>query len=133
VNLGVVQTDAPKAIVPVCRSFEAMDLVGPSWNPAVKRSWEELAAILAEIRDSGAPIRRAKRVSQVRPRGQVRGVIAKLLEANGTMRAKQIHLAVESELGESVQWSSIANCLRENSQGERRLFKKVGHGRYQLA
>jgi hypothetical protein len=92
-----------------------------------------LAQLMAEVRASGAPIRRAKREYQVRPRGQVRGVIVSLLKANGTMRAKEIHRAVERELGETVPWSSVANCLRENLEGDDALFRKVGHGRYQLA
>lgn len=110
-----------------------MDLVGTLSNPRLQRSWAELAEALAEVRTANAPVRKAKRVSEVRPRGQVRGVIVKLLKANGTMRTKEIHQAVERDLGESVAWSSVAWCLSENSRGEDARFEKVGHGRYRLA
>ena len=107
-----------------------VELVGPLSNPAVKAAWEELAARLTEVRASGAPIRRAKLIRKVRPRGQVLKIICTLLErVNGPMRAKEIHRAVEAELGETVPWSSIANCLRKNIIGKDAL---VGKGRYQM-
>lgn len=110
-----------------------MVLVGRCSNARIQRSWAGLAEVMADVRASGAPIRRAKREYQTRPRGKVRAIIVRLLKTNGTMRAKEIHRAVERELGEAVQWSSVANCLRENLNGNDPLFRKVGHGQYRLA
>lgn len=110
-----------------------MDLVGQCSNSRVQQFWATVAQLMAEVRASDAPIRRAGREYQTRPRGKVRGIIVELLKAGGTMRAKEIHRAVERELGEAVPWSSVANCLRENLNGDEPLFRKVGHGRYRLA
>ncbi|MGA7965563.1 MAG: hypothetical protein WCB49_06715 [Gammaproteobacteria bacterium] len=109
-----------------------MALVGPLSNPSIRQSWADLAGVMAEVRASGAPIWRAKRTYKIRRPGQVRKVIVKLLKVNGTMRTKQIHQAVEHELGEAVAWSSVVGCLSANSRGKGALFRKIGHGRYQI-
>ena len=48
------------------------------------------------------------------------------------MRARQIHRAVEKELGQEISWSSIGNCLRRNSTGDGATFERVAEGLYQL-
>jgi len=63
--------------------------------------------------------------------GEVRSVIDRLLGATGEpMHAREIHRAVERDLGEEVPWSSIANCLRRNAAGDHGRFEKVGLGMY---
>lgn len=58
-------------------------------------------------------------------------IISRLLgEAEDSMRAREIHRSVERELGEEVSWSSIANCLRDNSRGPDARFERAGYGRY---
>jgi len=63
----------------------------------------------------------------------MRGHIARLLsEADQVMRAREIHRALERDLGEAVSWSSIASALRNNCSGPDATFECVGYGRYRL-
>ena len=111
--------------------FPRMDLPGQLSNPSVKASWERLASALASLRASNAAPRRSGARRGTRRRGEVRGVIARLLrDAEEPLFAREIHRAVERELGEAVSWSSIANCLRRNSADEFGGFERVGMGLY---
>ena len=114
---------------PVLRA--EMDLPGRLSNPILQRSWVNLAAELDALRLGGRAARPSGRPGRVRRRGEVRGVIDRLLrEADEPMRAGEIHRAVERDLGETVSWSSIANCLRRNSAHDHGRFEKVGLGVY---
>jgi len=110
-----------------------MDLPGRLSNPILQRSWANLAVELDTLRSSKRSSKRSGRPERYRRRGEVRSVIERLLrEAGEPMRAREIHRAVERELGETVSWSSIANCLARNTGGVASRFERVGVGRYQL-
>lgn len=111
-----------------------MDLAGQLSNQEIQAAWEDLAAVLDRVRASEPAERPRPRPRQVRRHGEVRDVITQLLAgAESPLRAREIHRAVERELGEDVPWSSISNCLRRNSATPAARFRKVGHGLYELA
>jgi hypothetical protein len=108
-----------------------MDLPGRLSNSILQRSWVNLAGELDALRSAERSALPSGRPERFRRRGEVRGVIERLLgEADAPMRAREIHRAVERDLGEPVPWSSIANCLRRNSAGDHDRFEKVGLGVY---
>jgi len=108
-----------------------MDLPGRLSNSILQRSWVNLATELDSLRSAGRPSRPSRTPERVRRRGEVRSVIDRLLGATGEpMHAREIHRAVERDLGEEVPWSSIANCLRRNAAGDHGRFEKVGLGMY---
>jgi len=108
-----------------------MDLPGQLSNPLVKTKWVDLQGRLIALRASGAAARPSGRLRSVRAQGQVRDIIDRLLQQAGEpMRARELHSAVEEELGETVPWSSIGNCLARNSAGPATRFERVGYGRY---
>ena len=108
-----------------------MDLPGQLSNPFVKASWERLASALARLRAENPAPRPSGTPRSVRKQGQVREIIMRLLgEAGEPMHAREIHRAVEREIGQEVSWSSIANCLARNSAGPATRFERVGYGRY---
>jgi len=103
-------------------------------NPILRSSWANLAAELDALRSTNLPARPSGRPERFRRRGEVRGVIEQLLrDAERPMRAREIHRAVERELGEKVSWSSIANCLARNTAGAGARFERVDVGRYRLS
>jgi len=111
-----------------------MDLPGRLSNPILHRSWANLAAELDALRSTNLPARSSERPKRFRRRGEVRGVIEQLLRnADRPMRPREIHRAVERELGENVSWSSIANCLARNTVGVAARFERVDVGRYRLS
>ena len=111
-----------------------MDLPGRLLNPILRSSWANLAAELDALRSTNLPARPSGRPERFRRRGEVRGVIEQLLrDAERPMRAREIHRAVERELGEKVSWSSIANCLARNTAGAAPRFGRVDVGRYRLS
>ena len=110
-----------------------MDLPGQLSNHFVKSKWEDLQGRLMALRASDAPARPSGQPRRVRAQGHVRDVITRLLQGAGEpMRAQEIHRAVERELGQTVPWSSIGNCLARNSSDAdaRARFERVGYGRY---
>lgn len=108
-----------------------MDLPGQLSNPILQRSWANLVAELNGLRATNRPERRSGRPAGFRRRGEVLGVIERLLsEADAPMRAREIHRSVERSLGEPVSWSSVANCLRRNSVDASGCFEKVRVGLY---
>lgn len=110
----------------------SMELAGQLSNQSVKGSWGKLATTLARLRDGEATDRPVPQPRNIRRQGEVRGVITHLLAAaDQPMRAREIHRAVEQELGTEIPWSSISNCLRRNSIGPRARFRKVSLGRYE--
>jgi len=110
-----------------------MDLSGQLSNPSVKSSWERLASVLASMRAGDAPPRPSDTRRSVRKRGEVRESITRLLGGGEEpMRAREIHRAVERELGADVSWSSIANCLARNAHDTSSRFERVAVGRYRL-
>lgn len=71
----------------------------------------------------------------VRKRGNapvLKAVTAILTDADGPMRVRAIHAAVEVLRGESVASSSVKDCLASNARSGGR-FVRVARGRYVLA
>lgn len=109
-----------------------MDLPGQLSNRDLQGSWARLAARLEGLRDWYPAPRSTGPARRVRRRGEVREIITGLLAVEVSMRARDIHRAVERELGEEVSWSSIANCLRDNCAGPQPRLERTGYGRYRL-
>jgi len=49
------------------------------------------------------------------------------------MRAREIHAAAETVLGEAVAWSSVKGALASNISGSSPRFVRVARGWYVLA
>ena len=56
-----------------------------------------------------------------------------LADREEPMRAREIHAAVETMLGEAVAWSSVRGALASNVSGSSPRFVRVARGRYVLA
>lgn len=104
-------------------------------NPEVQASWAKLAKALASVRAQGAPRRPTRGVSKLRRPGQMRGLIADVLRtAAEPMCPAEIVYTLERQTGTGmVSYSTVKNCLRDNSSGPDALFERVGHGTYRLA
>lgn len=48
------------------------------------------------------------------------------------MKAKDIYVAAEAYLGESVSWSTVKNALAANVSGPEPRFERVAVGLYRL-
>jgi hypothetical protein len=96
-----------------------MDLIGVLSNHDLQGSLGRLTEKLAAVRASGRPRRRAVACRQRsrRPGWVLKAVVQVLADQDESMRAKDIHTAVEASLGEPVAWSSIRGALAANVSG----------------
>jgi HB1, ASXL, restriction endonuclease HTH domain len=95
-----------------------------------------LAEKLAAVRAGGAQRRvvRSQRLRTTRRPGWVVDALVQVLDSRGEpMRAREIHTAVETMLGEAVTWSSVKGALASNVSGSPPRFVRVARGRYVLA
>jgi hypothetical protein len=113
----------------------SMDLTGVLSNHDLQGSLGRLAKKLRAVRVSNEP-RRQPTTCRLRPRrpGWVLPAIVEVLtDRKEPMRAKDIHAAVETMLGESVARSSVKDALASNVSGESPRFVRIARGRYVLA
>jgi len=112
-----------------------MEAVEALSNHDLQGSLGRLAEKLAAVWTNGEPRRQAVGCRQ-RPRrpGWVLKAVAQVLSDRAEpMRARDIHTAVETLLGEPVAWSSVKMALASNVSGSSRRFVRVSRGRYALA
>ena len=58
--------------------------------------------------------------------------LKKLEEANGPVRARDIHAAVSELHGVPVRRASVRQALSAHTTGADRRFRRTGHGLYEL-
>lgn len=112
-----------------------MHLLGLYSNQDLQGSLGRLADKLAAVRADGGPRRQPMSCRQ-RPRrpGWVLDAIVQVLTDRGEpMRAKDIHAAVETLVGEPVPPPSVKGGLAKNVAGSSARFVRVARGRYVLA
>jgi hypothetical protein len=112
-----------------------MDLIGVLSNHDLQGSLARLVKKLAAVRTNGEPRRQAVGCRQRprRPGWVLKAVVQVLGDRAEPMRARDIHTAVETLLGEPVAWSSVKMALASNVSGSSRRFVRVSRGRYVLA
>jgi hypothetical protein len=98
-----------------------MDLLGHYSNHDLQGSLRRLTGKLAALRASGGPPRRpvACRRRSRRPGWVLKAVVQVLTDQGESMRAKDIHAAVEVLVGESVPRSSVKGALATNVRARR--------------
>ncbi len=111
-----------------------MELLGHYSNHDLQGSLGRLAEKLAALRAGGGPRRQpVTRRLRARPPGWVIKAVAQVLTDRGeSMRAKDIHAAVEALVGEPVPRSSIKGALASNVAGSSGRLVRVARGRYML-
>lgn len=112
-----------------------MALLGTYSNQELQGSLSRLAKKLAALRVSGEP-RRQPTTCRQRPRRPgwvLKAVIQVLADRGEPMRVKDIHMAVETLVGESVAWSSVKMALARNVAGPAPRVVRIARGRYVLA
>jgi hypothetical protein len=62
----------------------------------------------------------------------IEAIVRVLGDRQETMRAKEVHAAVELLLGEPVRWASVKAALAANVTGPSPRFVRVARGRYRL-
>jgi HB1, ASXL, restriction endonuclease HTH domain len=63
----------------------------------------------------------------------VQEAVIAVLECRGEpMQARDVHIAAEALLGESVRWGSVKACLAANVAGSSPRFVRVAPGRYAI-
>lgn len=67
-----------------------------------------------------------------RPPGEAVQAIISILACGEELSAGDIHLLVESLLGEAVPVSTVKNCLARNARGTESVFERSARGRYRL-
>jgi hypothetical protein len=115
------------------RSFE-MGLVGQGSNQDPARRLDRLTDCISRLDQAFAkaePLVASRPQRKRRQWGEVAGTIVAVL-ASGELRARDIHVAVEALLDESVSKSSVKNCRTERVVGDRPLLDRIGRGRYRL-
>jgi hypothetical protein len=110
-------------------------LLGHYSNHDLQGSLRRLAGKLAAVRASGGPRRRpvACRQRARRPGWVLKAIVQVLTDRGESMRAKDIHAAVEALVGEPVPSSSVKGALASNVSGSSRRLVRVARGRYVLA
>jgi len=106
-----------------------MDLAGYGSNPDMACRIRAVVERMGDLGEKEPPGRRPLR----RRLGTVLQTVVAVLEESGTTRMYEIHKAVEERLGEPIPRSSIKNALVNHTMTGRRLFVRVGHGRYRSA
>jgi len=112
-----------------------MDLTGVLSNHELQGSLGRLTEKLAAVQASGAQPRvvPSQRLRSRRP-GWVVDALVQVLGGRGEpMRAREIHAAAETVLGEAVAWSSVKGALASNISGSSPRFVRVARGWYVLA
>jgi hypothetical protein len=113
-----------------------MDLTGHHPNPSGPlKTLLESSAEVPEALDSSAG--RPKPTGPIglrhRRHGWVLEAVIRVLEQHAApMRARDVHLAVEAQLGSPVRWPSVKACLAANVGGDSSRFVRVAYGRYAL-
>ncbi len=120
-----------------------MDLTGHHSNPSRPLSAVlDWATTADDGRDSG--VERSSRVEAKHLAGPIgaahrrhdwvlSAVITVLETHAGPMRARDVHLAVETMLGRPVRWASVKACLASNVAGAAPRFVRVARGQNRLA
>ncbi len=108
------------------------ELVGALANQETRSRLARLTSKLETISTSGVVPRqaRSRRQRPRRPGWVLKTVVQVLSDRGEPMRAKDIHKAVESLIGESVPWSSIKAALARNASGSSPIFVRLSRGKY---
>lgn len=110
-----------------------MELMGAYLNPEIQGRLRHLAEKLDQLAASDAAPRPSGRAGRKLRNGLVPRAIEKVLsEADGPMRVRDIHAAVEDMLGSAVPFPSVNCWLSKGVQGDRPRLARLGHGRYRL-
>ncbi|MGH2852701.1 MAG: hypothetical protein ACRDLF_00710 [Solirubrobacteraceae bacterium] len=111
------------------------ELIGALSSQDIRSGLGHVAEKLAVVRAGGAARRQTASARQRprRPGWVLQAVVRVLADRGEPMRAKDIHAAVETALGEPVAWSSIKGALADNVAGTAPRFVRIARGRYVLA
>ena len=102
-----------------------MELNGALLNrplPLEARLVQRLAAAFVPLRPTFEVPERAGAVKD--------SVLRVLAEAEGPMRAREIHLAAEAHAGTCLSWNTVKDCLHKQARRDPGLVRRVGHGMY---
>lgn len=110
-----------------------MGLLSSYSNPETQRRLRQLSEKLAKLAASDAPPRPSGGRDRRLRGGLVPQAIERVLSQTAApMRARDIHVEVEDQLGMSVPVSSVKNWLAKHAQGEKPRLVRLGRGRYRL-
>ncbi len=125
----------PTFLVPAVRPPSgSMELSGVLSNQNLQVRLRRIVKKLADVRAHGkVRERRSCRQRSRRPGWVVEAVVKVLADREEPMRAKEIHAAVETMIGEPVGWSSVKSALALHVSGPSPLFVRIARGRYVLA
>jgi hypothetical protein len=111
-----------------------VELTGTLSNPLVKVELQRLVAVCREIarehagnKPPAVPVEPPPKQPPV-----IRTVIKILRQAGRSMRAKEIHLAVEQGISQGVSWSTVKNALADEVAKPAGRVERVGYGRYRM-
>lgn len=111
-----------------------MDLSGVLSNQDLQGRLRCVVKKLAAVRaDNAISERRSCRQRPRRPGWVLKAIVEVLTDCEGPMRAKDIHTAAETQLGEAIRWASVKQALASHVAGPSPTFVRVARGRYQLA
>jgi hypothetical protein len=111
-----------------------MELVGALSNHEIQERLRRLSAKLDLLSAKGAAPRPSARLDRRLRSGLVPEAIMRVLsESVEPMRMKDIHMEVETLLGQLVSRSAVKNWLASHVQGDTALFVRLGRGRYCVA
>ena len=70
--------------------------------------------------------------SRIPPRaGAIKdAVIQALAQADGPLRAREIHKAAQKLAGTALSWNTVKDCLHKNARRSDSPIERVNHGRY---
>ncbi len=112
----------------------SMELSGALSNQDLQERLRRVVGKLADVRAKGEVREcRSCRQRSRRPGWVVKAVVKVLADRQEPMRAKEIHAAVESLIGEPVGWSSVKQALASHVDGPSARFVRIARGRYMLA
>jgi len=109
-----------------------MGLLGSYRNPEIQSRLRRLSEKLDRLAASSAATRPTAREDRRLRGGLVPSAIKRVLqEAEGPLRARDIHAEVESLVGQPVPMSSVKNWLAKQVRAGGRLAR-FGRGKYRL-
>jgi len=109
-----------------------MELNGARSNPRLGVELVRLGALRDELlrRASAGP--REPRPALRRPARVLATITRVLEEAEGPMRAREIHAAAEQLAGEPLRWTSVKGTLAAYAEGCESRFERVRRGYYRI-